>query len=100
MVSVAKGAYVDVYITHMNTYEGEGNTEETNEYVAAVLSQLRQMRDYVLANAKANNRPAIIMGDSNMRYTRHKICDNFIDYINNNVSGTYAGYTVVDPWVK
>ena len=96
-VEVAEGVIVDVYITHMNTYSGEGNTE-SNAYVKAVLSQLRQLRDYVLTNAKANKRPAVIMGDTNMRYTRHDIKKNFLDVVaayDNN-----AGYTVSDPWVE
>ena len=81
----------------MNTYSGSGNTE-SNAYVKAVLSQLRQLRDYVLTNAKANKRPAVIMGDTNMRYTRHDIKTNFLDVVaayDNN-----AGYTVSDPWVE
>ena len=96
-VTVAEGVVIDVYITHMNTYSGSGNTE-SNAYVKAVLSQLRQLRDYVLANAKANKRPAIIMVDTNMRYTRHDIKTNFLDVVaayDNN-----AGYTVSDPWVE
>lgn len=96
-VEVAEGVIVDVYITHMNTYSGSGNTE-SNAYVKAVLSQLRQLRDYVLANAKTNKRPAVIMGDTNMRYTRHDIKTNFLDVVaayDNN-----AGYTVSDPWVE
>ena len=96
-VDATNNVVIDVYITHMNTYSGSGNTE-SNAYVKAVLSQLRQLRDYVLANAKANNRPAIIMGDTNMRYTRHDIKTNFLDVVaayDNN-----AGYTVSDPWVE
>ena len=96
-VEVAEGVVVDVYITHMNTYSGDGNTE-SNAYVKAVLGQLRQLRDYVLEKAKANKRPAIIMGDTNMRYTRHDIKSNFLDVVasyDNN-----AGYTVSDPWVE
>ena len=96
-VEVAEGVIVDVYITHMNTYSGSGNTE-SNDYVKAVLGQLRQLRDYVLANAKTNKRPAVIMGDTNMRYTRHDIKKNFLDVVaayDNN-----AGYTVSDPWVE
>ena len=88
---------IDVYITHMNTYSGEGNTE-SNAYVKAVLSQLRQLRDYVLANAKANKRPAVIMGDTNMRYTRHDIKKNFLDEVA--AYDNKAGYTVSDPWVE
>lgn len=96
-VKVAEGVVVDVYITHMNTYSGSGNTE-SNAYVKAVLGQLRQLRDYVLTKAAANRRPAIIMGDTNMRYTRHDIKTNFFDVVaayDNN-----AGYTVSDPWVE
>lgn len=96
-VDKTNNVVIDVYITHMNTYSGSGNTE-SNAYVKAVLSQLRQLRDYVLENAKANKRPAIIMGDTNMRYTRHDIKTNFLDVVaayDNN-----AGYTVSDPWVE
>lgn len=93
-VTIAKGVTVDVYITHMNTYGGEGNTEESNEWVKAQLSQLRQLRDYVVARAKENNRPAIIMGDTNMRYTRHQIVDNLITPV------TSEGLQIVDPWVE
>lgn len=92
-VTVAKGVTVDVYITHMNTYGGEGNTEESNEWVKAQLSQLRQLRDYVVAKAKENNRPAIIMGDTNMRYTRHQIVNNLITPV------TTEGLQIADPWV-
>ncbi|MDD6607362.1 MAG: hypothetical protein PUF00_06335 [Paraprevotella sp.] len=96
-VDAKNNVVIDVYITHMNTYSGSGNTE-SNKYVKAVLSQLRQLRDYVLKNAKANKRPAVIMGDTNMRYTRHDIKTNFLDVVaayDNN-----AGYTVSDPWVE
>ena len=92
-VDKTNNVVIDVYITHMNTYSGDGNTE-SNAYVKAVLSQLRQLRDYVLANAKANKRPALIMGDTNMRYTRHDIKANFLDVVEK------AGYTVSDPWVE
>lgn len=92
-VTVVEGVTVDVYITHMNTYSGDGNTE-SNAYVAAQLAQLRQIRDYVLAIAKEKKRPAIIMGDTNMRYTRHDIATNFITPV------TKEGFTVADPWVE
>ena len=92
-VDAANNVVIDVYITHMNTYSGDGNTE-SNAYVKAVLSQLRQLRDYVLTKAAANKRPAIIMGDTNMRYTRHDIKTNFFDVV------AASGYTVSDPWVE
>ena len=96
-VDATNNVVIDVYITHMNTYKGSGNTE-SNAYVKAVLSQLRQLRDYVLTNAKANKRPAVIMGDTNMRYTRHDIKANFLDVVA--AYDSNAGYTVSDPWVE
>ena len=96
-VDATNNVIIDVYITHMNTYKGSGNTE-SNAYVKAVLSQLRQLRDYVLANAKVNKRPAVIMGDTNMRYTRHDIKTNFLDVVA--AYDSNAGYTVSDPWVE
>lgn len=94
VVTVAEGVEIDVYITHMNTYGGEGNTEDKNEWVAAQLSQLRQLRDYVVERAETNKRPAIIMGDTNMRYTRHQIVDNLMAPVTN------EGLQIADPWVE
>ena len=96
-VDATNNVVIDVYITHMNTYSGSGNTE-SNAYVKAVLSQLRQLRDYVLEKAKANKRPAVIMGATNMRYTRHNIKTNFLDWVA--AYDDNAGYTVSDPWVE
>jgi len=90
-VSVADGVVIDVYITHMNTYSGSGNTED-NAYVKAVLSQLRQLRDYVIDNMRKNKRPAIVRGDTNMRYPRHDIKSNLIDVLPEDISFS-------DPWV-
>lgn len=92
-VTVAEGVTVDVYITHMNTFGDGGNTED-DPWVHAQLSQLRQLRDYVVAKAKENKRPAIIMGDTNMRYTRHQIVENLINPVTN------EGLQIVDPWVE
>lgn len=92
-VTVAEEAIIDVYITHMNTYSGDKN-DDSNAYWSAQMSQLRQLRDYVIEKAKTNKRPAIIMGDTNLRYTRHAIKEQFIDYI------TDQGLTVNDPWVE
>lgn len=93
VVTVASGIEVDVYITHMNTFGDGGNTED-DPHVHAQLSQLRQLRDYVVEQAKVNNRPAIIMGDTNMRYTRHQIVTNLIDPVTN------EGLQIADPWVE
>lgn len=93
VVTVAQGVTIDVYITHMNTF-GDGDNTEEDPWVHAQLSQLRQLRDYVVAKAKENNRPAIIMGDTNMRYTRHQIVDNLIDPV------TSEGLQIADPWIE
>ena len=93
VVTVANGIVVDVYITHMNTFGDGGNTED-DPHVHAQLSQLRQIRDYVVERAKENNRPAIIMGDTNMRYTRHQIVDNLISPMES------EGLQIADPWVE
>lgn len=91
-VTVAQGVTIDVYITHMNTFGDGGNTED-DPWVHAQLSQLRQLCDYVVGKAKENKRPAIIMGDTNMRYTRHQIVNNLIDPVTN------EGLQIADPWV-
>lgn len=93
VVTVDQGVTIDVYITHMNTFGDGGNTED-DPWVHAQLSQLRQLRDYVVAKVKENKRPAIIMGDTNMRYTRHQIVENLINPVTN------EGLQIVDPWVE
>lgn len=94
VVTVASGVEVDVYITHMNTYGNNSTNTEDDPHYHAQLSQLRQLRDYAVEQAKANNRPAIIMGDTNMRYTRHQIVTNLIDPV------TSEGLQIADPWVE
>lgn len=93
IVTVSQGVEMDVYITHMNTF-GDGGNTEADPHVAAQLSQLRQLRDYVVERAEINKRPAIIMGDTNMRYTRHQIVTNLIDPVIN------GGLQIADPWVE
>lgn len=92
-VTVADGVIIDVFITHMNTYSGDGN-DESNAYWAVQMKQLAQLRDAVMAVVKEKKRPAIVMGDTNMRYTRHKVKEQFIDVINSN------GLIINDPWVE
>lgn len=90
VVTVADGVDVDVYITHMNTW----SDDNPSSFEPVQIAQLCQLRDYVLAQLKQNKRPAIVMGDTNMRYTRHKVQDNFFTPI------AQAGYEAIDPWVK
>lgn len=96
LVTLADGTKVDVYITHMNTY----NDKNESDYLAAQHAQLTQLADYIknqYAQALKNGsevRPIIIMGDTNMRYTRHKIKELFIDAIN-----AVDGLEIHDPWI-
>ena len=74
----------------MNTW----SDKDPSSFEPVQIAQLCQLRDYVLAQLKQNKRPAIVMGDTNMRYTRHKVQDNFFTPI------AQAGYEAIDPWVK
>lgn len=74
----------------MNTW----SDNNPSSFETIQIAQLCQLRDYVLAQLKQNKRPAIVMGDTNMRYTRHKVQDNFFTPI------AQAGYEAIDPWVK
>lgn len=96
LVTFADGTQIDVYITHMNTY-GDKNPES---YLAAQHAQLTQLVEYIksqYAQALKNGsavRPIIFMGDTNMRYTRHKIEELLINVINN-----VEGMEIHDPWI-
>lgn len=83
LVTLSDGVEVDVYITHMNS-----GSEAS--HIAAQHSQLQQVATYI-ANHR-NGRPAIFMGDTNCRYTRHDFETYFWSVIRN------AGFTINDPW--
>ena len=88
LVTLEDGTQIDVYITHMNTYGSSGSG-----HIDAQHAQLSQLADYIISHR--NGRPAILMGDTNLRYTRHKIKELFIDTIN-----AVDGLTVADPWIE
>ena len=88
LVTLKDGTQIDVYITHMNTYGSSGSG-----HIDAQHAQLSQLADYIISHR--NGRPAILMGDTNLRYTRHKIKELFIDTIN-----AVDGLTVHDPWIE
>lgn len=88
LVTLEDGTQIDVYITHMNTYSSSGTG-----HINAQHAQLSQIANYIIAHR--NGRPAILMGDTNLRYTRHKIKELFIDAIN-----AVEGLTVADPWIE
>ena len=86
-VTVAEGVVVDVIITHMNTYSSSGSS-----HINAQHAQLKQIAQYINNLVATNNRPVILMGDTNCRYTRHDFQTYFWSVLNSNL--TYA-----DPWV-
>ena len=88
LVTLEDGTQIDVYITHMNTYSSSGTG-----HINAQHAQLSQIANYIIAHR--NGRPAILMGDTNLRYTRHKIKELFIEAIN-----AVDGLTVADPWIE
>lgn len=87
-VTVAEGVVVDVIITHMNTYSSSGSS-----HINAQHAQLKQIAEYINELVATNNRPVILMGDTNCRYTRHDFQTYFWNVLNSNL--TYA-----DPWVE
>ena len=86
-VTVAEGVVVDVVITHMNTYSSSGSS-----HINAQHAQLKQLAQYINSLVAKNNRPVILMGDTNCRYTRHDFKTYFWDVLDSYL--TYA-----DPWV-
>ncbi len=88
LVTLADGTQIDVYITHMNTY----SDSDKSAYIAAQEGQLTEIVEYIKSHL--NGRPIVIMGDTNMRYTRHKIEELLINVINK-----VEGLEIHDPWI-
>ena len=87
-VTIAEGVVVDVIITHMNTYSSSGSS-----HINAQHAQLKQLAQFINNLVAKNNRPVILMGDTNCRYTRHDFATYFWNVLNSNL--VYA-----DPWVE
>ena len=85
-VTLAQGIVVDVYVLHMDA-------EDSAEDIAARKKQLTQLATYIKTNH--NNRPVIILGDTNCRYTRDELKTAFIDVINED-----SRLTINDAWVE
>ena len=86
VITLSDGTQFDLYITHMEAGSDAGDIE-------ARASQLTQLANTILESN--NNRPIIIMGDTNCRYTRDAIKSLFIDVINAD-----PRFTINDPWVE
>ena len=77
---------IDLYIVHMDA-------ECSDKDLAARWSQLSQIAGMILSSNNGN--PIIVMGDTNCRYTRDKIIDNFINPLEDD-----GRFTVKDVWVE
>ena len=84
-VTFATGIDVDVYVLHMDAHDGAND-------IAARETQLTKLATYIKNNH--NNRPVIVMGDTNCRYTREQLKTLFINEINAD-----PRFTINDPWV-
>lgn len=84
LVTLKDGVQCDVIITHMNTY-GEGDR------FAAQNAQLTQIAKYI-KDLSVNNRPIVLMGDTNCRYTRNDFKTYFWNYL-------ASDQTYNDSWV-
>lgn len=85
-VTFTTGVAVDVYVLHMDAEDGEKD-------IAARKTQLGTLATYIKNNH--NNRPVIILGDTNCRYTRDELKTAFIDVINAD-----SRFTIKDAWVE
>lgn len=85
-VTLATGVVVDVYVLHMEAEDGEKDNAVRDH-------QLGELATYIKKNH--NNRPVIILGDTNCRYTRDQLKKNFIDVINAD-----SRFTIKDAWVE
>ena len=86
VVDLGGRAFVDFYILHMDAETDPKDNE-------ARASQWEQLRDDILS--KSTNRPVIVMGDTNSRYTRDDILGLFI----NPIEAT-GYYEVKDAWIE
>jgi hypothetical protein len=83
-VTLAEGMKIDVYMTHM----------DAGDVVSSRNIQWTELANAVIANENTN-RPKIILGDFNSRFTREAIIANFFTPIENT-----GNYTVSDAWVE
>ena len=76
---------IDLLVTHMNSGSDSG-------HITAREGQLAQIAAYI-NNIRSNNRPIVLMGDTNCRYTRDDMFGCLFNKLDSDL--TYA-----DPWVE
>ena len=84
------GEKIDVFITH--TDAGTSDQSSSDPYVVSREAQMKQIAQAILAKGNPD-RPKILMGDTNCRWTREDLRANFMDIL----SGTYD---VGDAWIE
>ncbi len=82
-VQIDGGPVIDVYILHMDA--GDTNATWSRE------SQWRQLSDAI--NNSDHSRAKLIIGDTNSRYTREDVINNFINRLS-------SDFTMSDVWVE
>ena len=87
-ITIADGFEIDVYVLHMDAASRQADIEARE-------SQLAQLATEVISKTGTNKRPAIILGDTNCRYTREQLKTGFIDVINAD-----SRFTIKDAWVE
>ena len=85
-ITFSEGIAVDVYVLHM-----DADTDAAD--IEARESQLKQLATYIKEHH--NNRPVIVIGDTNCRYTRDRVKELFVDPINAD-----SRFTLKDAWVE
>lgn len=85
-VTINDSVTIDLYIVHMDA-------ECSDNDLVARWSQWSQLASMILTSNNGN--PIIVMGDTNSRYTRDKIIDNFIAPLEQD-----GRFTVRDAWVE
>ena len=85
-VTIHDSLTIDLYILHMDAECEEKDLE-------ARWSQWSQLASMILTSNNGN--PIIVMGDTNSRYTRDKIIDNFFAPLEED-----GRFTVTDAWIE
>ena len=84
------GEKLDVFITHTDAGTNDGSS--TDSYVISREAQMKQIAQAILAKGNPD-RPKILMGDTNCRWTREDLKANFFNILSDT-------YDVGDAWVE
>ncbi len=87
-MQLEEGVLIDVYVLHMDA--NDGGDEELG--INSRNAQWTQLAAEIMSNSYTD-RPKLIIGDTNSRFTREAICRNFIEAV-------ATKYTAKDAWVE